>query len=101
METTFSNCKTESLSLPTFYSQDATDLSLSNHLQSPPSHDSSMKNGKIDERIDFYNNFNHQDFFCKDEDVNNPAREGCLHSSPPPKFSQYNFQTSPASSKGG
>ncbi|RZC39563.1 Guanylate cyc domain containing protein, partial [Asbolus verrucosus] len=56
--------------------QDSTDI-VSNHVPGQTSNRSSIGNGKIDERMDFVNNYNysHPDFFSRDDDPSDAARE--------------------------
>jgi hypothetical protein len=55
--------------------QDGTDASMTNHLQGPPSNSSSLRNGKIDERMDFFNSYSHQDFFSREDDSTDATHE--------------------------
>ncbi|XP_063922796.1 adenylate cyclase type 8-like isoform X4 [Zophobas morio] len=47
--------------------QDSTDMSLSNHVQGPPSNNSSLRNGKPDETLDYFNGYN--DFYEIEESI--------------------------------
>lgn len=53
--------------------QDSTDMSLSNHVQGPPSNNSSLRNGKPDESLDYFNGYN--DFYEIEESIE-AAQEG-------------------------